>query len=102
MSAAPLLTDSSLATKEPGSIVDSRLSSQRRRKAVHTAPRGAIRTAREMGVQYRADCGRWLWPTAAVSGLRVPGDLHPNTCKQCLPVIWGRMAHNAAARQAEL
>ena len=53
----------------------------------HTAPRGAITTARELGVQYRTDCGIWRWPTRRVRNLRTVADLRPNTCPLCLVVV---------------
>ncbi len=59
-----------------------RTTGARRRRARHTAAVGA------MGVQYRADCGRWLWPLGGgATIIRSESDLHPWTCKQCADVI---------------
>ena len=52
----------------------------------HTAPPGAITTARELGVQYRTDCGLWRWPPERIRNLRTRADLAPNTCPLCLIV----------------
>ena len=68
-----------------------RMTGARRPKRGHTAARGVMGAALAMGVQYRADCGRWLWPIANPRVIKSASDLHPTkTCQQCAEVILGK------------
>jgi len=58
---------------------------------MHTAPKGRMQAAREMGVTYRTDCGIWKWPPPSPVVIRTRSDLHPTeTCRQCERVMAAR------------
>ncbi len=63
-----------------------------RPRRLHATAGGGIDIARELGVQYRAYCGRWIWPTMPTRDIkrRDLTDPSPRHCKDCVAVIQGR------------
>ncbi|GEM_PF-5012707 len=60
----------------------------KRAKVVHIAPGNSLTLAQEMGVQYKARCGRWIYPTGTViAKVHALGDMRPETCKACRRVV---------------